>query len=401
MNRKSSLLLPLGIIIMLFALLVGGDVPYFLLYSYALFLLLPFIFGIFAIRRLSGSISIPGMEFKKGDKILIEYSIRNKTPFTMPSLLIINSTTKSITGKEPLPVEVSLQGGGLHTGRENIIANRRGYYSSGDLMLVSTDCFGIYSLRRRISSPTELIIYPDPNSLSSFRISASREAGDLVINNLSYRDRSRIESLREFREGDSIKAIHWSQSAAKETIIVKEFEKRGDSNAVIFIDNNKDVMYLDIDRRLEDLEVDIALGIISHCLEHGVSVSLIQQDGRTLKKAEGSFIRDMKPFLKLLAMLSSNGILSIEEQLEREASYLSRGTNIIIISPLIDVILGKAVLGLISNGLNPIVIGVSDIRNKTGYVENAVETRLRQEGVPIFLIDYSSDFEKTLEEAHV
>lgn len=400
MNNRFKLLLPVGIVLIIFALLVGGRVPYFLLYFYALFLILPFLSGYISLNRLSGSITVPGKELKMGDRITIEYSVKNRSPFSITSLIVINNTSKAITGSSTQPIEISLQGGETHIGREHITANRRGYYTTGDITLVSTDAFGLYSLKRRINSPTELLIYPDPKKLSSFRISASREAGDLIINNLNFRDRSRIDFLREFRDGDSLKTVHWRQSASKESIIVKEFEKRGDANAAIFIDNSKKVLSRDVDRRLEDLEVDIALGIIGHCLDNGVKVTLIHQEGKTLNRAEGSFTSDMKPFLKLLAKLSSNGTHSISDQLEAEVIHLSRGTNIVIISPEVDLSLGRAALDLGTQGLNPIVIGVSDRRNRIGYIDESVEIRLHRDNIPVILLDYSSDFERTLEESH-
>lgn len=400
MNNRFKLLLPVGIVFIIFALLVGGRVPYFLLYFYALFLILPLLSGYVSLNRLSGSITVPSKEFKMGDRITIEYSVKNRSPLTIPSLIVINNTSKAITGSSTQPIEISLQGGATHIGRDHINANRRGYYTTGDITLVSTDTFGLYSLKRRINSPTELLIYPDPKKLSSFRISASREAGDLIINNLNFRDRSRIDFLRAFRDGDNLKTIHWRQSAAKESIIVKEFEKRGDANAAIFIDNSKEVLSRDVDRRLEDLEVDIALGIIGHCLDNGVKVSLIHQDGKNLNRVEGSFTSDMKPFLKLLAKLSSNGKHRIADQLEAEVIHLSRGTNIVVISPEIDLSLGKSVLDLASQGLNPIIIGVTDHRNHIGYIDGSVEIKLRRENIPVILLDYTSDFEKTLEEAH-
>jgi len=400
MNNRFRLLLPAGIILIVFALLVGGRIPYFLLYFYALFLILPLLFGYISLSRISGTITVPSKEFKKGDRITLEYSVKNRSPLSMPSLIVINNTSKVITGKDTQPIEISLQGGAIHTAREHIAANRRGYYTTGDITLISTDAFGLYSLRRLIESSAELLIYPDPKKLSIFRISASREVGELIINNLSFRDFGRIDFIREFRDGDSMKAIHWKQSAAKDSMIVKEFEKRGDANAVIFIDNSREVLSKDVDRRLEDLEVDIALGIIGHCLEHRVKVSLIHQEGSVINKAEGSQISDMKPFLKLLAKLSANGARGIKDQLEAESSLLSRGSNIVIITPILDPGLGRLVLDLAVQGLNPIVIGVSDYRNHIGLVDGSVESRLKQENIPVILLDYSSDFEKTLEEAH-
>ena len=65
-----------------------------------------------------------------------------------------------------------------------------------------------FSPLKRKSQYHFLLIYPEIIGLTTFKISTSQQAGDLLIRDSSFQDKSRIYSLREYLEGDSIKSIH-------------------------------------------------------------------------------------------------------------------------------------------------------------------------------------------------
>ena len=85
----------------------------------------------------------------------------------------------------------------------------------GEIDLTIKDAFGFFSIKKKISSTTSLLIYPEIIGLTTFKISTSQQAGDLLIRDSSFQDKSRIYSLREYLEGDSIKSIHWRLTARK------------------------------------------------------------------------------------------------------------------------------------------------------------------------------------------
>src|SRR5699024_2712200 len=119
----------------------------------------------------------------------------------------------------------------------NIVLNRRGYYEIGSVEVIISDVFGIFSLRKTYSSKASLLVYPEASNISYFPINSVEQRGELPIDDILFKDWSRLDSLREFREGDSFKSIHWKLSAKLDDLIIKEYEKRGDAKMGIFVDN--------------------------------------------------------------------------------------------------------------------------------------------------------------------
>lgn len=400
MNKRFAALLPILGVLVIFAALVGGTVPYFLLYSFVFAVTLPLTISLFSLYYVKGTISIPPSSYKKGDLIPINYEVKNRTLFTMPYLELSNDAAKALSGKESKPLIISLKGRDSYTRREQITAFRRGYYSFGEISLNLRDAFGIFNIKKIIREHISILILPEVMEISTFRISASRESGELLITDLIYQDRSRISTLRDYREGDSSKVIHWRLSAAKDNPLVKEFENRGDADLAIFVENSKTLMNKDVDRRLEDLEVDLSLSIISCCLNHNVGVKLLLQDMNKHYEISGSHVNDMIYFLEAMARFSSNGESRLDLLIEDKSRELPKGANIIVITPVLDTSLGAKLLDLSSKGFNPSLIVVSDYRNKSGHLDESVEERIRQEGIQVLTVDCTFDSGKILEVGH-
>jgi uncharacterized protein (DUF58 family) len=400
MNKKLWLLLPVFFVLAFFAVLVGGTVPYFLLYSFLLSVSLPLGISLLSLYNLKGMISIPASEYNKGDLIPIEYEIKNRTFFSIPLLELTNDAARALSGKKTKSVTVSLSGREAFRRRELVVAARRGFYSFGEINVNLRDAFGLSNFKRIIRDQTSILIFPEVIEISTFHISASHESGELLINDRMYQDRSRITAIREYREGDTSKSIHWRLSASRENPVVKEFENRGDADVAIFMENSSAVLKNDVDRRLEDLEVDISLSIINYCLDHNVGVQLHFQERSKDIIVTGSQPTALRQFLEAMARFSANGEASLNLLIKEKARELSRGSNLIVITPALDSLLGAKLLELSSQGFKPNLILVSDYKNKSGYINESVERKIRQEGIKVITVDCTSDRVKTMEVGH-
>ena len=145
--------------------------------------------------------------------------------------------SKQLTGIDSPKVNTSLNPKESFTHRETLVLKRRGYYELGEIEVNIQDVFGIYKLKRKIRSKTSLLVYPETVDLSSFIITAVEQSGELLVEDPAFQDRSRISSLRNYREGDSVKSIHWKLSAKLDHLVIKDYENRGDTHVAIFIDN--------------------------------------------------------------------------------------------------------------------------------------------------------------------
>lgn len=381
-------------------LLVGGTMPYYLLYIYLFLFLIPLIHMIINYRGIKGSVNVPKGALFIGDIVEVFYTLENRSLLRIPYAEINSKLAKKLSGRNYPIVILSLNKKESYSHKEKIVLKRRGFYQLGEIEITLKDVFRFYAFKKRVGYDISLLIYPEIIKLSTFKITASQQMGDLLVQNSTFQDKSRIASLRDYQEGDSIKAIHWKLSAKKDTPIIKNFENRVDTNALIYIDNYKELFINDVDRRLEDKSVDVALSIIDYCLSNNIQVVLSTQNKNTHIELMGEQKTDFKPFLDVLARFTGNGSRNIISFLEPLIQKVSRGTTFLIITPNLDKSIGSIAIDLKTKNLNPLIIGISDKENKTGNILPDVERRLKQEGIPVYIIDYLTSVKDTLEVYH-
>lgn len=390
----------LFIILLSFVLFVGGLAPYYLFYIFLLTLIIPLIHNIIIFSNIDGLVKIPDGSLHTGDEIEIEYRIKNKSRLSAPYIEIKSNITRLLTGKDIKSNVLSLRPQSGFTNRDTLVLNKRGYYQLGEIDVVIRDVFTFYSFHKSIKSNVSLLVYPEIINLSTMKIREDKKSGELLTDNSLFQDRNNISTIRDYREGDSIKTIHWRLTAKSDHAIVKEFENRVNTNAVIFLDNEASLFKDDLDRRLEDKLVDIALSIINYCLKQSLEVILeTQNEGRYIR-IEGNEKSDIKPFLEELTRFTGNGVLSMESLILPRLDTITKGSSLIIISPRLDKTMGAIGIEAKLKKLNPLFIATMDRENNTGYIDPLIEKRLVQEGIPVHIIDYKTSIKEVLEVHH-
>lgn len=400
MNKRKYISLLIFVILFSFVLLVGGTVPYFLLYIFTLIYLIPFIHCFINYLFLKGTVEIPEGYLHAGDTITIKYKVVNNSIFPITHLEIENDFSKKLTGEDSPKVISSIGKKEYFQGSEDIVLKRRGYYEVGGIIITIKDPFGIFSLKKKISTPTSLLIYPEVIDIHTFKTSASQQTGELLIIDPSFQDKSRTNSLREYLEGDSIKSIHWKMTAKKNTPIVKEYENSGDTQVAIFIDNEFRWFKNDVDSRIEDKIVDITTSIINYCLNQNIEVTLETQNNYNPIKIQGRQKTDFKPFLEVLAKFKGNGKMNFSTFILPKIEIINRSTTVVIITPNLVKSMGSLGINLRMKNLYPVFIVVTDNENNNGYLDVTLEKRLKSEGIPVYWLDCKTNIKETLEAHH-
>jgi uncharacterized protein (DUF58 family) len=116
---------------------------------------------------------------------------------------------------------------------------RRGLYPVQRVEAWSAYPFGL--LRRRTplaDAPGELVVYPSPTAVGD--ASGGRTAEDFVRDmlgsNVSGEGDMQPSGLRDRREGDSLRAIHWRASARRGKLVVLEWEGGGGEGLEVVLD---------------------------------------------------------------------------------------------------------------------------------------------------------------------
>lgn len=378
------------------ALLIGGRLPYFLFYVFALFAIIPLIHSLIAISGLNAEISIPHNTLYKNDTININYKIKNTSPFLIP-YLIIESMTDHTMNPNPSKIITFLQGRTVCKYSEAITLRKRGYCNAGEIELIIQDIYKIYKFKKKILNKKSLLVYPKIISLSSFKIASNGNLGEFIALDGQFDDKTMMNSLREYVHGDNLKSIHWKLTAKKAQPIVKVYDKRADSKMLIFIDNSVHSYKDDIEERLEDKMVDIALSIIDYYFNKNIDFKLLYQKRNETFEINGSDADDIKVFLDIFAKLKSDGELTFHEFLINNIEDVNRNPNVIIITPHLNKAVGAAALELLSRNSDPFFLVVEDREKNTGFLDENIRKRLVKENISVYPVDYSADIKAVLE----
>ncbi|MCK9444458.1 MAG: DUF58 domain-containing protein [Tissierellaceae bacterium] len=328
-----------------------------------------------------------------GDSLTIEYTILNNGFLPISSIEIQNRILEDLANDTFPATFISLGKKQSYTAKETVVLRRRGYYEMGNIHIIIRDVFGLFSIKKTISSQISLLVYPKVIKFPSFSISISQQLGELLIPNSNFYDQSMVSNLREYRYGDPIRAVHWKLSAKIDSTMVKEYENRGDAKIEVFIDNERTLFKNDVDRRLEDKIVEIATALINFCLEYNIQVQLKTQNNNKLVAVEGQQKSDFRPFLKSLAKFKGNGKFDFETFYSFQFTSPDKGATIAIITTTLNKSIGTKGLELKMKNLNPLLVVVTDKENNMGFVDSNIEDNLRTEGILVYILDYNENLE--------
>ncbi len=397
-NLKSALILLVFTIISV--MLVGGKVPYLIFHVLLLFLFLPFVHIAIGLYFLSGSVNVDSGEFFTGEVVDIKYLVRNNSFLLYPILIFSPDFSKDIGGKTVDQIPFSLKSNESFSKSEKSTLNRRGYYKVGGFHLTINDVFGLYNLNKYIKSDISILIYPEIIRLSSFRVPSGMQSGELLVSDNSYKDKSRISTLREYRDGDSTRSIHWKASSRSEIPVVKEFETRSDTYVEIFLDSLKSNYKNDFDKNMEDKVVESALSIAHYCLSNNISVAINYENNNDYFRIEGRDYDQLKTFLENLARYSGNGFHSLADLVDSQSVKIRKGSSTILVTPSLDSTNGAVAIDLAYKGLNPIVISITSKLSSVGLVDSFLPGKLRDDNIPVFVIDHKQRVSDVLEVYH-
>jgi uncharacterized protein (DUF58 family) len=114
----------------------------------------------------------------------------------------------------------------------------RGRYTLGPLRVSSRFPLGIGERGRAISDSAELIVHPAIGQLQPGWARNQIEHADAPSKSFPRRGvfDDELHNIREYREGDNPRAVHWRTTARKGEIMVREYEQDRESDMTIMLD---------------------------------------------------------------------------------------------------------------------------------------------------------------------
>ena len=279
----------------LIAIFVGGSFLYFFLYLATLLYLIPLVWLLYSMKQLSGSIDVSAKRAEVGSSLLVKYTIRNSASGRFPYIELTNVVGSSFQEASSEKI-VNLDANDSAAFEKEVTCTRRGKYSLQEFLVKSGDPFGLYKLSKALAAGEDIIVYPKIIFPAGVYPSARQHFGDLVVREKYFENISLLSDLRKWVPGDSLKKVHWKQSARQDKIIIKNYEKKGDALPKIFIDMSRKSYLDDKEHCLEDQAVSIAASLIYFFLSNRVAVEVISEyfrEGSIKGRNQGDFIAIM------------------------------------------------------------------------------------------------------------
>jgi uncharacterized protein (DUF58 family) len=210
-----------------------------LYYMAAILLALPGIslaLGWYTLRGLEFSRELPPSAWE-GEEGAIVYLVRNMTRVPRFFLSVREPYPGWIEPLDPEPMLFNVGAGDTTRVAHRLRFCKRGVYRVKACQIAAIDPLGISAFAGQVACDGELVVYPLPKEMPLLPISGAERHG--------LQDRTRValrgssvdpDGIREYVPGDSLRHIHWRQTARTGRLNVIEFEEAQTSNLVIVLD---------------------------------------------------------------------------------------------------------------------------------------------------------------------
>ncbi len=209
---------------------------------------------------------------------------------------------------------------------------KRGVYTLGPVRIETTDPLGLFTFGASLPVITEIVVHPEPIPARDAAIGGEGTYGVRERDGKTRRgDGMDFHGVREYREGDALRRIHWPTSARTGKLAVVEFERAYQQDIVIGLDLAKGTEVGQGRETTLEYAVKVAATLADRTLRAGGGVTLITQNARvTVHPRESDPEAARFRLFDLLARVRADAENSLGDALR--AARLEGGTHYAILT---------------------------------------------------------------------
>lgn len=241
----------------------------------------------------------------------------------------------------------------------NIRYLRRGVYPLENFTIKAIDPLGVFSFWKTAPAASEIVVYPRPSPLLPYDSSGTERLGWQEFTSSSLHGTSvEPDGIRQYAPGDSLRRIHWRQTARNNKLTVIEFEETQSLNLIIALDLQSGIeVGIENDSTLE-YGVRLTASLAQQAIHHGTSVRMLCQDDlrediqapRAVQTVNtyGQGEEHLMLILDALARVTACSKVSMAETLILKIGNPQPGTSLVIITSNPDSRLADTISNLTS-----------------------------------------------------
>ncbi len=199
--------------------------------------------------------------------------------------------------------------------------SKRGLYEFDGFALATRFPFGLFRKSRRLEQPGKIVVFPEirPVTLPPPR---ARNLGAVATNRVGRR--GEFFGLREYRDGDDQRSIHWRTSARAGRLLVREFEDEAQRHVTLMLDDALPEQPTGDDRQALERAISVTASLASAYITQSYAVRLVTRQD-VVKFAHGP--------VQLIRILTYLALLQPTHSGRRFAAPPeTRGDNVLVVA---------------------------------------------------------------------
>ena len=326
-------LIALSILLFLIAWNRGITLLYGMFVLVIAVLLISLIAPRFTLSKLSAQ-RICGSALSEGDLLSIEVTLHNSGWFTrylvelvqpMPGLSEQDSMmvlVPSIKGKQKLT--------------QKIPCRLRGLHYLPPLLARSGFPLGINEANKFIcNTKEEVLVYPTPFFIHGFPYVSGANIPVAGVQAISRRGGSQeFIEVREYQPDDSLRHIHWPQTARQNTLMVREHEFLAATEVTLLLNLHHESEIGEGKDTTLEYAVKIAASIANHACAAGHMVRLIGYGEKEVNIPSGTGPSHYEAILTALALVRADGSKKYHDAMQHAIAKVAHGSVMVIFDSL-------------------------------------------------------------------
>lgn len=317
------------------AINTGNNLLYLLLGMMLALIILSGILSESVLQKLEVHRRLPERIFA-GQPALVELSLRNhKRRAPSLSIQVLEQIEGIPEAERPAAYFMRVDAASVEISQYRFVYPRRGRWKIQGVEVATRFPFELFRKSRDLGEEAQVVVYPRPLEPPPLVGVAARPQGDVRRHKVGAG--SDFYGMRDYRQGDDVRDIHWKTSARRGQLILREFEEEEARTLALCLDHRwrlapgapKEA----VDKHRDDIErsIGVCAGLAQELLARGYAVSLVTLEGRT---GAGSGAGQLERILRDLALLSLPGDPEDKEApaLEQPRLVAQHGEHCLLIS---------------------------------------------------------------------
>ena len=202
--------------------------------------ILPFVLAIYVLLAknvLSVSMISDSVTTEKNSPYTYEFRIDNHSPLSLPFIDALVSIPQSNSVRcTERTVRLSMAPLTSYHMKNTVSFRFRGTYDIGVKCFYIYDFFRLFRVRVDVENLTTVYVLPRRLTLDETSAHSVSDDTARTVRSPLVVDKLEVSDIRDYRNGDSLKSIHWKLSSKSETFIVKDYNTGTSNQTVVFCD---------------------------------------------------------------------------------------------------------------------------------------------------------------------